>query len=152
MLYRPVISQDNDITIRFTITDSISENSPITDKFSSPCYTLVQKGRIDTFYYNSDYKGKVLFEAKCDTVNMCLTDYKLVFAKLRSDKNPIDSIEVRLNNRYGNCALIDSLIPGLIKHISYLNIEKTNFRNCESYLYRIPIYINNIKDKKEQIE
>jgi len=119
----------------------IDSNSTIIDPIETPCYTLLPDKPIKIFKDSSDYIGKVIFEAKIDTINNTLTDYKIVFAKLTKRNNPKDSIEIRLDSKVGNYRYFKILKPRLIKHLDYIKIIKTNNENCVNNGYYIPITI-----------
>lgn len=92
---------------------------------------------------SKDYYGKILIHASCDTVNNILTNYKIVFAKLKSVTNTNDSIEIRLDKYSENFKFIENNKDKIFRHISDIKIEKTGYMNCKIPTFTISIKVIN---------
>ena len=113
----------------------------LVDPIFPHCYSLVQYESIKPLSLGNLYYGKLLIQAEGDTVNLRLTNHKIVFARLRSIDNPNDSIEIRGKAKSGNWHFIDENRTLIIDHISYLRIEKTGYKGCKMPIYNIPVRI-----------
>ncbi len=122
--------------------DSLINIDLLIDPIFPHCYELVQKEKPPTFIDESNYYGKILITAICDTTELKLINHNIVIAKLKSKINPNDTIEFRFGNEFGNVQYLNALYPKLVKHIDYLKIRKTNFKNCKDVIFNIPIKIN----------
>jgi hypothetical protein len=105
------------------------------DPIEIDCYQIYPDTPIKPYKNNTEYTGRVTFEAKIDTTKLILIDYKIMFAKLRSRINPLDTIEIRMNDHVGNYKYLKNLAPKLIEHLSYLKLIKINQTDCASIGY-----------------
>jgi hypothetical protein len=133
----------------FTSSNAFSQakNNKGTNEIIDPieflCWKLFPDSAIRPLILNSKYKGAVIITAKMDTTNYILTDYKIVFVKLRSNSNNNDTIEIRLNNKIGYINFVDSIQNVLISHLYYLKVKHSNIKDCQknSLIVTIPIQI-----------
>lgn len=113
----------------------------ITENGLPDCYKLKSDQTLDPLELKGKYKGKVLLNAKCDTINETLIDFIISYAKLESIENTNDSIEIRLESKIGNFKFIEENEDKIIKHASSLKIEKTSFNNCLAPIFSIIVRI-----------
>lgn len=126
----------------FSISRGICQESiEIIDPVFPHCYDLIENQQIEPLSLGRSYFGRLLIQAEGDTINLILKNHEIVFAKLKSKDNPNDSIEIRGENKFGNWNFIDENCDLIIKHISYLRIEQTGFKDCKMPTFNIPVRI-----------
>lgn len=118
------------------------ENESIIDPIFYECFRLKSNEKVKPLKLEGDYFGRIILSAECDTINKTLKNHKLLFAKLRSNKDPNDSIEIRLDFKLGNYKFIEEKMYDIIHHITDLKIERHPIKHCE-YIpqFSIPIKI-----------
>lgn len=124
-----LIHNEKVASIKESVDSTKEDINPIIDPIEIRCYDLYPD-KVKDYCQNTEYIGRVTFETKLDTTKLILKDFKIMFAKLRSRTNPLDTIEIRMQNHVGNYKYIEDLTPKLIEHLSYIKLRKTNYENC----------------------
>ena len=134
------------LLVIFNLNAFCQENEEIIDPILIPCYNLKHDRRIEPITLDGYYYGKIIVEASCDTVQLKLIDFKIKFAKLFSNIDTSDSIEIRLENKRGNYKFLDDNLTKIISWIEPMEIVKTNV-HCD-YIpeFNIPIKIESKKE------
>lgn len=122
------------------------ENEEIIDPILVPCYNLKNDRIIEPIILNGNYSGKILIAASCDTVQLKLKDFKIKFAKLFSNIDATDSIEIRLEDKRGNYKFLDDNLSKIISKIEPMEIVKTDV-HCD-YVPEFNIPIKIVSNKK----
>lgn len=118
----------------------------IIDPIFIPCYNLKNDKKIEPIILNGNYSGKILIAASCDTVKLKLKDFKIKFAKLFSNIDAADSIEIRLEDKRGNYNFLDDNMSKIISKIEPMELVKTDVHCDYVPEFNIPIKIvSNIK-------
>ncbi len=111
-----------------------------------PCYNLKNANKINPITLRGNYYGKMLIPASCDTVRLNLRDFRIKFAKLYSNIDEGDSIEIRLENKLGNFKFLENNMTEIIKNIGPIEIVKTDIKCDYIPEYNIPIKIESKKE------
>jgi len=129
------------VFIAFGVENVFCQEETIIDPVFPLCYRLKNNTKIKPLNLGGNYHGKIFVLADCDTVNNILINHQIVFVKLKSYSNPNDSIEIRLDDKFGNFKFIEENSTKILGHFSNLKIEKTGFENCQIPQFTLPIKI-----------
>ena len=131
------------IILLLTITCGFiySQEDILIDPVVPHCYRIKDADSLELKIELKDYQGRILINAKYDTTLNELVDRKIVFAKLRSINNPNDSIEIRLDQKWGRSKLVKKNEKKIIRLLDSIIIEKTGYENCIIPMFAIAIKV-----------
>ncbi|MDM8160832.1 hypothetical protein QUH73_13495 [Labilibaculum sp. K2S] len=129
------------VFIFFGVENVFCQEETIIDPVFPFCYRLKNNVKNKPLNLGGNYHGKIMVLAECDTVNTVLINHQIVFVKLKSYSNPNDSIEIRLDEKFGNFKFIEENTAKILGHFSKLEIEKTGYMNCKIPQFTLPIKI-----------
>ncbi|BAX78447.1 hypothetical protein [Labilibaculum antarcticum] len=129
------------VFIVFGVENVFCQEETIIDPVFSLCYRLKNNAKIKPLNLGGKYQGELFVLADCDTINNVLINHQIVFVKLESYSNPNDSIEIRLDDKFGNFKFIEDNLIKIFGHFSSLRIEKTGYKNCKIPQFTLPIKI-----------
>lgn len=116
-------------------------NVEILDPINYDCYNL-KDDKIKSLQLPGNYIGRIMLKTECDTINKTLIHPKLIYAKLYSTIDELDTIEIKFDTKIGNYKFLDDNMSKILDHISYLRIEKVLNNNCIiAPRFNIPIMI-----------
>jgi len=106
------------------------------------CLTILNDKSIKPFITSGEYLGKLIIQARLDTVTMKLVGHKIIYADLHSKLDQNKKIEVRLDEHSGDIKYLDTILPDLIKHVKYLKFKIVGHDNCiMTTSWKLPITI-----------
>ena len=94
------------------------------------CYKLSDERPIKPLNLNRNYKGRIVLIARYDTINNQFKEYEIQFAKLNYKESGKDFLSYNSISDKVIPAVLISLQPKLVNHLSYLRIVKTNIEGC----------------------
>jgi len=130
------------VTTSFGQNPAINNNDDTVCTISANCLTIIKDKQIKPFITNGNYIGKVVIQARLDTMTMMLKEHKFVFVDLHSRVNPGKKIQTGPNNQVADIQYLDSLLPKLVTHLKYLKFNMVLTKECIISTYKkFPITI-----------
>jgi hypothetical protein len=94
------------------------------------CITILNNKPPKPFKATSLYSGRVIIQAKLDTLTMTLTEHKFIFANLYSKTEPDKKIRLSPGEQFGGIKYLKMILPDLIKYLRYLKFKMVNRSGC----------------------
>jgi len=117
----------------------------IIDPIYTHCYRIKDADSLKLRIKLKDYQGRIIVNAKYDTVLNNLAKREIVFVKLRSNNNPNDSIEIRLDQKWGKSKIVEKKEKKILSLLDSITVEKTGYDGCIMPMFSIIVKVDEKK-------